>query len=158
MITAAQVMREMARAVLADPAVCAICDKFPEPQVVLVGHAAEEALQPSDKRVRISLVHGGDYDMGYAGEDLSIPVKCTLDLTTKDTVDAGRIREYVGPMLIDDLGAAIIAAVKAISGLGDEVRTAILNADASETWPLCRATIDFVFVCKKGTAFTPSIS
>lgn len=157
MIRTSQVIRAMASAILKHSGVCAICDLFKQPQVILCGHSAEGPLQPQDSFVRISLVTGDEYDMGYTGGDREVPIRCTFDLTTGETKDEGRIREYVGPLLVDDLAAEIVDAVIGIHGLGDEVKQANVSTDTSDTWPVCRGTINFVFALKRGTAFEPEM-
>ncbi len=157
MIKLSQVLRLLADTVLADAGVSAICDKFSKPQRIYIGHAAEEALQPADSCVRISFVAGDEYEMGRPGGEREIPVKVTVDLTTQDTEQRGRVAEFIGPTRLDELCAAIVEAIYAIENFGDELTGAKVTSETSQTWPVCRATIELLFKCGRGTAFEPEI-
>lgn len=158
MIRAGQIVSAVASAIETDAAVLKLCKRYNDAPKLHVGHVADEVLQPEDQSAHIAVGYADEtYDMGYTGQDREVPILLRVVLADPEAVEDGRRTEYVGPMMLDQLCDAIITAIKAISGLGDELAKAAVTMETSESWPVCKAKIDCMFRLSRGTAFEPAI-
>lgn len=158
MIKQSQVIRILATAIESDAAIVRLCEHYRDAPKIHIGRVSEEALQVSVDGVHIGIGYGTEpYEVGYSGGDREIPVAVKVVLSDEAEADGSRITEYIGALRIDDICHAIVACIKGITGLGDELAQAQIVHAAEEEWPVCKADINCKFVCKRGTDFEPSV-
>lgn len=158
MIKQSQIVRIVAAAIASDAAITRLCERYKDAPQIHVGRVSEEALQASVNSVHIGIGYGTDaYEVGYSGGDREIPLAIKVVLSDEAEGDGSRITEYAGALRIDEICHAIIACMKSITGLGDELAQAQIVHAAEEEWPVCKADINCKFVCKRGTDFEPSV-
>lgn len=158
MIKQSQIVRLIASAIQSDATISSLCARYAEAPQIHVGRVSEEAMQVSVNSVHIGIGYGADvYEAGYSGSDREVPVAIKVMLSDDTESDGSRITEYSGALIIDEVCHAIVACIKGLSGLGDELAQAQIVHAAEDEWPVCKADINCKFVCKRGTDFEPSV-
>ena len=159
MITLKTVCRVVAAAITNDRACRAIFDRYPNPPKVFVGISGDK---PTENLNGVALfVYPSEtksYDIGHKVVDRSPAVSVRFQVYDQATREERYGTVYEAAESADDLAQAIVAAVKSITGFGDELATAEYALNASEFWPVATGQIDMVFECRRGTDFEPELT
>jgi hypothetical protein len=158
MISQAVIWKLIANAIEASRDVQGVLAEFSGPLKIHVGHDASAVLQLAASPVISIAPMDAPVDFGHSATTRDVPVMIRFAFTDDEMTDDNVRVSYRGVYTLDNLGLAILGAVKAISGLGDELAVANYYIDTAETFPLCSGRIECVFKCQRGLAFEPSAS
>lgn len=153
-------MLEIAKAVEKDAAIDRICQRYKAPLRTIIGHNGKTPFFNENCTPTLAIFPGEiPYDVGNTKlPERVLPISLYWAVFDKTSNDDGRRITYEGVLAIDELGMAILDAIRGIEGLGDEVGEAAYLVDSSESWPLCLGSCDLVFRMARGTDFEPEIT
>ena len=159
MIRLWEVIEAVASAVNANHEVQSICSGYGKPLNLLLGFDGDKPLYAEDSGPIVAITPSDQpYDVGYTGDGnrvASIAIRWAV-FENAASVD-GTITRYDGVKTCDDLGSAILDAVRGIAGLGDEVTEATMAIDTDE-WPNVVGIAQVVFGMARGLNAEPEIS
>lgn len=127
-----------------------------KPLQVYVGHDAAMELEKIDAPVISISPLETPIDFGHFATARDVGVLVRFSMADDVVIDDGVRKTFRGMVAIDKLSLAIVGALQAIDGLGDELVKADTFLEPSENFPLCSGRIECVFNCKRGLAFEPS--
>lgn len=156
MIAQSIVWKLIAKAIEDSREVNEVCAVFGESVKIHLGNEAVAALQQASSPMVSIAPMDAPIDFGHSAATHDISVMIRFAFSDDEMTDDGRRVEYRGALLLDNLGRAILGALKDIDGIGDELAIANLHLDTTETFPLCSGRIECVFKCQRGLAFEPS--
>jgi len=159
MIRIWDIVNEVTSAISGSAAVTAIGSSYSVGVQIHKGDFGEVPLQDSQKGPLVFIMMPEQpYDVGATGNaDREVSVGIFWALHSENVVKAGNVSSYTACDLCDQLGAAILQAIRDIPHLGDMATSMAYTID-SDNWPHVAGAADVTFSLPRGLAMEPAIT
>lgn len=158
MIAQSEIWKLIANAIEKNDVVRGIFARYENQCRIHVGHqAAQELNQATCPMISVSPMDA-PMDAGHFAKEREVAVMIRFAVNDDLAEDDGVRVTYRGVIELDELGHGIVAAIKEIECLGDDLAEAKMYLDSTETFPLCQGRIECLFKLTRGLAYEPEIT
>jgi hypothetical protein len=140
-IKLSDIMRLIAKTIDGDDELRGLCREAEQGVRIMLGHPGDDLMQPSDKRVLITIAPSeSGYDLGYIAERVAA-VRIQVRGYNSAVPSDGVLETYDITLLVMDICQRIAQAIRDIDGLGDDVLQAVMTIDTAQ-WPVVNGILE----------------